>query len=81
MANFLNSQITLLSASFTDNGGEDIKVIAKIETIHGVYNIEEIMEAADAIMLARSALSLSLPMEKVFLAQKSIIAKCNKVTM
>lgn len=64
---------------FAEYGGHDVKIIAKIETMHGVFNINEIIESADAVMIARSALSLSLPMEKVFLAQKSITAKCNKV--
>lgn len=37
------------------------------------------MAAANAVMLMRSALAFALTIEKVFLAQKSIIAKCNKV--
>lgn len=53
--------------------------MAKIENAQNIYHIEEIMEAADAVMLMRSALTFALPMEKMFLAQKSIIAKCNKV--
>lgn len=53
--------------------------MAKIENAQNIYRIEEIMEAADAVMLMRSVLTFALPMEKMFLAQKSIIAKCNKV--
>lgn len=49
--------------------------------MQGLNHIDEIMETVDAIMLMRSALAFSLPIEKLFLAQKSIIAKCNKVSI
>lgn len=66
--------------SFAGNGGKEIQLIAKIETVQGVYNVDEIIDRADAVLIARAALSVSLSLEKVFLAQKSIIAKCNKVS-
>lgn len=54
-------------------------LIATIENQQGMDNIDDIIEAADGIMIGRSELSLELPLEKLILAQKLIIAKCNKV--
>ena len=56
-------------------------LIATIENQQGMDNIDDIIEAADGIMIGRSELSLELPLEKLILAQKLIIAKCNKVIL
>ena len=59
------------------NGGDDIKIISKIENLEGVQNIDEIIDVSDGIMVARGDMGVELDEEDIPLVQKDIIRKCN----
>ncbi len=54
-------------------------VVAKIEKDIALQNIEEILRASDAVMVARGDLGVELPFEEVPIAQKRIIALANRM--
>jgi pyruvate kinase len=57
--------------------GKSAKLIAKIEKPEAILNIDEIIEATDAIMVARGDLGVELPAEEVPMIQKMLVEKCN----
>ena len=61
---------------FLQDNGSDAHIIAKLEDQKGVSNIDEIITASDAIMIARGDLGVELPVEKIPLIQKELIRKC-----
>ena len=53
------------------------KIVAKIESREAIANIDEIIEAADGIMIARGDMGVAVPIHEVPIIQKQIIKKCN----
>ncbi len=60
---------------FSLKGSRDISVIAKIENMQGVKNIDEILRVSDGIMVARGDLGVEIPLEEVPVIQKMLIHK------
>ena len=59
-----------------ENGNPDIDLIAKIESRSGVNNIDEILNVANGIMVARGDLGVEVPYEELPQIQKMLIDKC-----
>lgn len=85
----MQSGYDFIAASFTRNADDIMQIrklmedynctttniIAKIENMEGVENIDEIIEAADGIMIARGDMGVEIPLEDVPVIQKMIIKK------
>lgn len=85
----VEQDVDFIAASFTRNandinemraelekyGGNDIRIIAKIENKDGVENIDEILRVSDGIMVARGDLGVEIPIAEVPIIQKMIIKK------
>jgi len=56
----------------------EYQLIAKIENHDGIKNIDQILDVADGIMVARGDMGVSLPIYQVPIIQKMIIKKCNQ---
>ncbi|MGI8768574.1 MAG: pyruvate kinase [Propionibacteriaceae bacterium] len=62
-----------LVRSVMDSEGLVVPVVAKIEKPQAVENLDEIIDAFDAFMVARGDLGVELPLEEVPLVQKKIV--------
>ena len=61
-----------------ENGGKDIKIITKVENIEGLQNMEEIIENADAQMIARGDMATETDFTEPPIMQKRFIKLSNK---
>ena len=67
----------LRAKMFAREKGKKIYLVAKIERAAAIENIDEILDAADAIMIARGDLGVEIPIEEVPIVQKQLIRKAN----
>lgn len=56
-----------------DEHGSHMKIIAKIENMQGIHNLEDILTVSDGIMVARGDMGVEIPMEEVPVMQKRMI--------
>ena len=56
-----------------DQHGSHMKIIAKIESMQGIRNLEDILTVSDGIMVARGDLGVEIPMEEIPVVQKQMI--------
>lgn len=69
------ADVEQLRGILKEHGGDNIKIIAKIENNQGIENIDEIIKVSDGIMVARGDMGVEIPMEEVPVIQKMIIKK------
>jgi len=70
--------IAMVKQFLRDIGGQDVKIIAKIETKEAIDNIEEIANACDGVSLSREKLNLLIDPKKSEKKKYEIIQLCNK---
>ena len=66
-----------IKAYLKELGAPYVPIIAKVENAEGIKNIDEIIRAADGVMVARGDLGVEIPAEEVPYLQKMIIQKRN----
>ncbi|KAL3752013.1 hypothetical protein ACJRO7_012776 [Eucalyptus globulus] len=84
------NKIDMIALSFVRKGSDLVEVrnllgkhaknillMSKVENQEGVANFDDILANTDAFMVARGDLGMEIPIEKIFLAQKAMIYKCN----
>lgn len=68
--------IDILRGELDKRGLQDTSIVAKIENQSALDNIDEIIAASDAVMVARGDLAVEVPFEQLSFWQKLIIIKC-----
>ncbi|CAN6832138.1 unnamed protein product [Brassica oleracea] len=80
------NKIDMIALSFVRKGSDLLNVrkvlgshskSINVENQEGVLNFDKILRETDAFMVARGDLGMEIPIEKIFLAQKMMIYKCN----
>ena len=79
-ASFVRSgdDVRKLRSLLCDNGGENIKIISKIENMEGISNFDDILDLSDGIMVARGDMGVEVDFEKLPGIQKKFIKECCK---
>ncbi len=65
-----------IRALLDQNGGSEIKIIAKIENEEGINNIEEILAISNGIMIARGDMGVEIDYTEIPIIQKQLIERC-----
>ncbi len=74
---FVRSKEDILAIqTILDSHKSKIKIIAKIENQEGVNNIDEILDHAYGVMVARGDLAIEIPAERIPIIQKNLVRKC-----
>lgn len=73
-----NKEDILAIREIINAGNSKMQIIAKIENMQGINNLDEIIEVSDGIMVARGDMGVEVPMEDVPILQKEIIKKTVK---
>lgn len=66
----------LMAKKYVKSFGGDQPVFAKIERSEAVRNVDDIIQAADGLMVARGDLGVEIDIEKIPVLQKQMIGKC-----
>lgn len=75
-ASFVRTKEDILEVrKILDEYNSKAKVIAKIENMQGIQNLDEILEVSDGIMVARGDMGVEIPLEEVPVLQKQMIKK------
>jgi len=76
---FVRSAVDILELKdIINKAGKNIPVVAKIEKHEAITNIDDILDATDALMVARGDLGVEIPLEKVPGLQKMLVRKANE---
>lgn len=79
-ASFARSREDIMELrSILDAHHSSMKIIAKIENMQGIQNMEEILRVSDGVMVARGDMGVEIPLEEVPLYQKKMIAMANSM--
>jgi len=72
------NDLAILRQVLESEGAPHIGIVAKVEDQSAVHNIDEIIEAADAVMVARGDLGIEWPYEELPIIQRRIVKHCQQ---
>ncbi|KAK4777560.1 hypothetical protein SAY87_017747 [Trapa incisa] len=74
-----SSAISCLKDHLSSKSPKSIRVLAKIESLEALHNLENIVEASDGIMIARGDLGVDIPLEQIPTVQEEITYICRQM--
>ncbi|MGR3178436.1 MAG: pyruvate kinase [Candidatus Anammoxibacter sp.] len=75
-----NGQDIKMLRKLIKHAGFNTQIIAKVERHEAIRNIDEIINEADCVMVARGDMGVEIPFEEVPIVKNDILAKCSKVS-